>query len=211
MKNVILISTLGASVASSAFGAIAFNTVSSANWQTQGNGIYTSPAPTYYTDTLHNIAQSGANVTGGHGWGVFTATPNANSAAVADTIAPNMIVVTGSSSPTGVTFAFSQSTGAAPNTGLFGVAFNFNVTTSFVLTVTAVNGGSNSTTFTASATPLFVGIWESNFDAIQSVTFSLAGIGTMEFTSIEYGLVPAPGALALVGAAGLVGSRRRRA
>ncbi|MFM9137518.1 MAG: hypothetical protein ACKOQZ_05160, partial [Actinomycetota bacterium] len=34
MKNVILISTLGASVASSAYGAIAFNTVSSANWQT---------------------------------------------------------------------------------------------------------------------------------------------------------------------------------
>jgi MYXO-CTERM domain-containing protein len=34
---------------------------------------------------------------------------------------------------------------------------------------------------------------------------------TITITDIYYGLVPAPGAVALVGVAGLVGSRRRRA
>ncbi len=214
MKNLIAVSALTSALASSAYGAIAFNTVSNASWKTQGSGFYTSPTPTYYVDTLHNIAQSGSNVTGGHGWGAFTASPgNGSTALVADTIAPMMIISTGSGTTNNnvVTFTFSSSAGSAPNTGLFGLFFSFNTSGVSAMTVTAVNGGTNSTSFNPGANPAFIGIWESNFDAIQSVSFDLAPGSTLEITQIEYGLVPTPGALALVGVAGLVGSRRRRA
>jgi MYXO-CTERM domain-containing protein len=62
-----------------------------------------------------------------------------------------------------------------------------------------------------SSTSQWQGFW-SNGPAITSISIQVMGSGTLypSADSISVAVIPAPGALALLGAAGLVGGRRRR-
>ena len=85
----------------------------------------------------------------------------------------------------------------------------------------AVGAGSSSVTLTVGQNS--GGVWSvagngmadlSNV-SFMSMKLGLTGTGAVNFVgsigNLQYNLVPAPGALALLGAAGLVGARRRRA
>jgi hypothetical protein len=223
MKNLIAISAAALTAASASAGYV--NTVDLASWTSQGanTGTQFPAGPGYsvqsiYTDTLHNATYSAGTVSGGHGLGVYSLTGNANTNVFASGSLDNTNIggsnTTGT--PFGMTFTFSASGGPSPANFMGGVGFAFTVTPGQTITVTAnYTGGSATTgTYTAASAPtaLFVGFWSNGGVGINSVSFT-AGNANSTFTisDIYYGLVPAPGAVALVGVAGLVGSRRRRA
>jgi hypothetical protein len=222
MKNLIAISAAALTAATAQAGFV--NTGDLTSWTNQGSNVATDfPAgPGYsvqsvYTDTLHNATYSAGQVSGGHGLGVYTLAGSATTNVFATGSLDNTNI--GGSNTTGtpfsMTFTFSGS-GSAPANFMGGVAFDFTVTPGQLISVTATYTGGNATTGTYNAagapTALFVGFWSSGGQGIDSVTFTAGGANTtFEITNIYYGLVPAPGAIALVGVAGLVGSRRRRA
>lgn len=227
MKNLIAISAAALTAATASAGFV--NTTGLASWTNQGtnSGTQFPAGPGYsvqsiYTDTLHNASYSAGQVTGGHGLGVYTLAPSTNPAGANTSVfASGTLDNTniGGSNTTGTpmsfTFSFSASGGPSPANFMGGVGFNFTVTPGQSVTVTATYSGGSATTgtYTAAAAPtaLFVGFWSNGGVGIQSVTFSAGDTNTtFTISDIYYGLVPAPGAIALVGVAGLVGSRRRR-
>jgi hypothetical protein len=212
-NSIITASLAGLGIASLANAAVFVNTTSQASWETSIDGVYTAGATDYYNDTLHNISQSGSSVTGGHGWGVFTASSINSTVVTADTVAPNMIVANNGSGQTQLTFTFTNSTGSAG--GLYGIGFFFNVSSTasnwnVVATFGSTSAGTNQT---FAATGNWVGFYTDAPSTLLTVTFTNSTGGannTVEVTGLAYALVPTPGAAALLGVAGLVGSRRRR-
>ena len=109
--------------------------------------------------------------------------------------------------PVAATFTFApgvQSVGA----NIFGTNSNFNIVAARI-TVTLADGSS----YIASATgPTdFVG-FISNGVAISSLTMNAVGSGNVYVTAdnLYFGVVPAPGSVALLACAGLSATRRRR-
>jgi hypothetical protein len=222
MKNLIAISAAALTAATASAGYT--NIVSLADWTTQGSNTGTQfPAgPGYavqsiYTDTLHNASYSGGTVSGGHGLGVFTLSGNANTTVGASGSLDNTNIfgTNAGGTPFSMTFTFSAGGGPSPANFLGGVGFAYTISPGQSMSVTVNYAGGNASTgnFPASGSgSLFVGVWTSGGTAVQSVVFSAGQPNTtITITDIYYGLVPAPGAVALVGVAGLVGSRRRRA
>ena len=112
--------------------------------------------------------------------------------------------------PVAATFTFApgvQSVGA----NIFGTDSNFNIVAARI-TVTLADGSSY---IASTSVPTdFVG-FISNGAAISTLTMSAVGTGNVYVTADNMyfgvvGVVPAPGAVALIGLAGLVASRRRR-
>ena len=112
--------------------------------------------------------------------------------------------------PVAATFTFApgvQSVGA----NIFGTDSNFNIVAARI-TVTLADGSSY---IASTSVPTdFVG-FISNGAAISSLTMNAVGSGNVYVTADNMyfgvvGVVPAPGAVALIGLAGLVASRRRR-
>ena len=109
--------------------------------------------------------------------------------------------------PVSATFTFApgvMSVGA----NIFGTDSNFNIVAARI-TVTLADGFSY---IASTSVPTdFVG-FISNGAAISTLTMSAVGSGNVYVTSdnMYFGVVPAPGAAALIGLAGLVASRRRR-
>jgi hypothetical protein len=224
MKNLIAISAV-ALTAASANAAIVAET-NQANWT---NGFQTTYVnSTFYVDTLGNatVGGGGASVTGGHGWGVYTLTAVATTStfSLTGTGSGTSIVAT-PTPPTNeniINFAFANNTWGAPNTGLMAIGIYFtvtniladgsapNVTATFSVGSGAVSGTANFTTGNN-----FVGFYSTANELVSQVQLQFGNTGgtgaIITITDIELGLVPAPGAIALVGVAGLVGSRRRRA
>lgn len=112
--------------------------------------------------------------------------------------------------PMTISFSGAPLTGVAGN--IFGTDINFNVVPSIVQL--SLQDGTTYIGFVDAATA-FVGFYSTGA-AITSVTISAQPLpgGTNAvyptFDNMTFAVVPAPGALALVGLAGLVGSRRRR-
>ena len=77
------------------------------------------------------------------------------------------------------------------------------------MNITATSTQTGNFMFTVGSSG-FIGAWNNSSRALQSVTFALQQGATLTITGITYGMVPAPGAVALLGLAGMVGSRRRR-
>ena len=229
MKNLIAISAAALTAASASAALSGYtNSVSYNSWTTQGSagGGALPPGPGYtglsfYTDTLHNATYSGitGTVTGGHGLGVYSLAPmtgnTVTSVFAAGTLDNTNIggLTTGTNSPTEMTFTFSASSGAGNFLAGVGFAFSINPGQSIAVTMNFQGGGATTGFYTpTSSSNAFVGFWTSGSNAVTSVTFQAASAGSVfTVTDIYYGLVPAPGAVALVGLAGLVGSRRRRA
>jgi hypothetical protein len=213
-NTIIATALVGLSLSSLASAAVFVDTTSQVAWETSIDSVYTSPRADYYNDQFLNIAQSGSSVTGGHGWGAFTANSLNSTSVVADTIAPNMIVANNGSGQTQLTFNFSNSTGGLG--GMYGVGFFFNVSsTTAVWNIVATFGSTSAgvnTTFALANN--WIGFYTDSPAGALTVTFtsSLASgsNNTIEVYEAVYAVVPAPGAAALLGIAGMVGARRRR-
>ena len=102
----------------------------------------------------------------------------------------NVSATTGSNG----TLIFGLSDGAATAT----IEAALNGTGNYIFSVSSIGGGFDATSITSVAVTL------------QTLLVGGSGGASMTFDSFTYA-VPAPGALALLGAAGLVGARRRRA
>ena len=112
--------------------------------------------------------------------------------------------------PVTATFTFAPGV-MAVGANIFGTDSNFNIVAARI-TVTLADGSSY---IASTSVPTdFVG-FISNGAAISSLTMNAVGTGNVYVTADNMyfgvvGVVPAPGAAALIGLAGLVASRRRR-
>lgn len=222
MKTLIAISA-AALTAASANATVQLYTNASI-WAGAANTLYPSnytiisDTLTYATQTSPNLVTSTSSGNGYHTWANWTAAASSGNLTLLSpgSSAADMVAVTNNAS---ITITFTNSTGNV-QTGIMGAGIFFSYTasgspTNGDITVTFANG--LTSTITQNLSGGFVGVWNQNPDGanwnkISSITLSVAnGSGNLAISGVEVGLVPAPGAVALVGVAGLVGSRRRRA
>ncbi len=211
ISNAIAVTT-AAFVASTAMADITTYT-SQANWNTAANALTGE-----YTDPGSFVA--GSNVGGvaavySGGWENFTVTAGSGGTAVWN--ANTSIVLTAAAGAlTSFTFNFYD----APSGGSSGIwgfymAFNPAMTgsgTSFNLAAngTPFNGVGPFTTFLGWVADQPAGATFPNAP-VTTFTLGVSAGQTVTITGFGFAIVPAPGAVALLGVAGLVGSRRRRA
>jgi uncharacterized protein (TIGR03382 family) len=222
MKNATLIATLGASTLASVASAsvTTYNQYSN----TSPNGWYqdvlaaagTAQGGYYDPGTFSNWSASGTGGTAGYGWEFFTM--SIVNGSVIYTGGNLVISNTSSAAETDVTFTFNYSGPGAP-TGTQGV-YGFGINVLFNPSASTWTGvGVNAASIGNGAyNNGFIGIIASvpgSTDPVgppvNSVRFSFQGGTTVTITGTQYYIVPAPGAVALLGAAGLVSARRRRA
>jgi hypothetical protein len=228
MKNLIAISAASLSAASALGGTVSLST-DSTTW-TNGASYYSSVGTTLITDTLQYAVQTNSNLVtyaapgnGYHSWANWTASTTNGSALTLSGgyLNPNQLM-TATPGGSNIVIAFDPATQPAnPQQGIMGAGILYAFTGAVSIdniTVTFDNGQSSSLGGATGATSGsgFVGVWNqnpfgSNWYKVASITLSTSGAGTLTIDTIYVGLVPAPGAVALVGVAGLVGSRRRRA
>ena len=217
MKNLIAISAVALTAASANAAVVA--TDDNAVWTTGFAALYTNE--TFYVDTLNNATMSGSSVTGGHGWGQYTVTStNVTSAlSITGTGAGTNIVSTplAVGNDNYINFNFANSSG--PAGGLYGIGIYFTIDINPsdppapLVTATFAGSGNSNTwdTFVVDPGVNFIGFYSSNSARIVNLSLQFGSDVVITVQALELGLVPAPGAVALLGAAGLVGSRRRRA
>jgi hypothetical protein len=116
--------------------------------------------------------------------------------------------VTGLTSNVSITFSLRKQIGTTTNFSTVGlvswssVAINANpVTQTVTLNLGQNSGGTYSTSGTGAAA----------LDGVNTIYMVFGNSFTGQIGNLQYNNVPAPGALALLGVAGLVGARRRRA
>jgi hypothetical protein len=223
MKNLIAISAAALTAASAS--ASVNLTTSTASW-TNAATYYAST--TLITDTLEyavqtsaNLVTSTANGNGYHSWANWTASSGTGSSLTLSAAGTSGAFMTANDNQSSIVITFTNNTGNA-QTGVMGAGVNFSFLASGNpvlgdITVSFANGLSSSLT-QVNLSSGFVGVWNENpisgtWYKIASITISVTGAnpGVLDVSSVYVGLVPAPGAVALVGVAGLVGSRRRRA
>ena len=217
MKNLIAISAVALTAASASAAVVA--TDNNATWVTGFQNLYTSGG--FWVDTLGNATVSGATVVGGHGWGeyVVTSTNTTSALTVTGAGAARSIVATPDpiTNDNYINFNFTGASGQAG--GMYGIGIYFTVSAAasdppapLVLATFDGSGNTNSwNTFVVAPGVNFIGFYSDNAEEIVDLTLMFGNGTIITVTDLEYGLVPAPGAIALVGVAGLVGSRRRRA
>jgi hypothetical protein len=213
MKNATLIATLGAAtVAGMANAAVTtytqFSNVSPNGWYQDAlliSGAYYDPGTFSNFNTSTNTA--------GFGWETFTV--SVANGTLAYTGGNLEFTSTSSSVEMDVLFSFSGGSNppSSPN-GIYGFGINFSVapSTSNWLGI-GVNGASVGNGSYGNG---FAGVLATTSGApatapISTVRFSFQAGSVATITGTQYAIVPAPGALALLGAAGIVTTRRRRA
>jgi hypothetical protein len=218
MKNLNLVMTAGALMASTT----ALASVSVVSGGTYGQWTAAAPATihgvpvanyTFNTDDLNNAVNATATtVTGGYGWGSYLA--NGTGTVQAQNVGGAREIFTNAGGSVLFTFNYGTNMVIPANEGIYGMFVTFTTvpTTGVSLTVEWDNGGTYSFAAPTSGT---IAIWKSTGTNITSVSFApnanTSGSQSIVIESISFAFVPAPGAVALVGVAGLVGSRRRRA
>jgi len=224
MKNLIAISAAALSTAAASASVDLSTDVGS--WT--GDATYYATT-TLINDTLQYAVQTSANLVTSHGngngyhsWANWTATsPSPGTQLTLSAPGTTGAFMTANDNQSSITITFTTNTGNA-QTGVMGagVAFSFDssgIPATGDITVTFANGLSSSLS-QVNLSSGFVGVWNANpiggvWYKIASITISVTGSnpGVLSVGNVNVGLVPAPGAIALVGVAGLVGSRRRRA
>lgn len=218
MKNLNLAISAGALLASTT----AMASVSVVGGGTYNQWVTAAPATihgtpvanfTFNTDDLNNSVNATAStVTGGYGWGSYLA--NGTGTVQAQNVGGAREIFTSAGGSVLFTFNYGTNMVIPANQGIYGMFIDFTtVPTSGVnLTVEWDNGGTYSFSAPTSGT---IAIWKTDGTNITSVSFApnanTAGSQSIVIESISFAFVPAPGAVALIGVAGLVGSRRRRA
>ena len=216
MKNLIAISAAALTAASASAGVTATN--NNGTWTTAFQTIY--PSADFYVDTLSNATVSGATVVGGHGWGAYTVTSTNTTSVltISGSGSAKSIVATPDpiSNDNYINFNFANSSGFAG--GMYAIGIYFTVTSiandppaPLATAVFGNNTGATWNSFVVAPGVNFIGFYSNSNDRVIDVTLMFGNGAVITVTDLEYGLVPAPGAVALVGVAGLVGSRRRRA
>ena len=212
MKNATLIATLStASIAGMASAAVTtYNQYSS----TSPNGWYQDALAIsggYYDPGTFSNFNTTTN-SGGFGWETFTV--SVTNGTLAFTGGNLVFTATGSGVEMDVLFSFSGGSlpPVSPN-GIYGFGINFSVapTASNWIGV-GVNGASVGNGAYGNG---FVGVIATTSGApvtgpITTTRFSFQSGSVVTVTGTQYAIVPAPGALALLGAAGLATARRRR-
>jgi hypothetical protein len=167
--------------------------------------------PAMHTETFNGGPTASApSLTGGSSWNAWTAT-------AASGVQTTGAALTASSAGNALLLSFPNA-GGAP--ALLAVGGNFNLYNSVGqkvdgrIWVRLANGSSIVRNFTANDN--FVGFWSDDITApIMSMRIQATGSGASAFTvgvdNLYLAAVPAPGAVALLGAAALVGWNRRRA
>jgi hypothetical protein len=214
MKNFIAISAAALTAAAANASVTSFNSL--ATWAAAAPSPTTTPAG--YTDpgTFSNGVQVNATtVTAGLGWEQFTASIIGGTLTV-DTVNNTLSIAAGSTGAATVTWTFDHQylpPYTAGGDGIWAIAFNFsslsNGNVGMESNGVPVNGVGPYTTFigaTINAANVPTGTAIAPFSTF-SLTF--AANSTAVINGSYYGIVPAPGALALLGVAGMIGSRRR--
>lgn len=119
---------------------------------------------------------------------------------------PNVLVAASSPAPQQITFSF-------PNNGTWAVrGFAFWYTAGGnVAVLVSVNGGSATNATLTSGNGFYGFVQDTNAGGdITSLAVTISGSDTFTITGSAFAVVPTPGAMALVAAAGLVTTRRRR-
>jgi len=206
-------------------GSLALTAAASAAFQvTQSNATWasgTSAIPVTYTDpgSIANTSGSGLSWTGGDGWEAFALTTTGNSGAV--TLTGSSPSVTAINFAASSTFAFTQFQfdfvgseqiwGPQGTDGIYSVGFNISFTPGpDTAGVTVTVNGVHNLVVNGAATG-FVGVYAGAIGdgRIDTISFSLSSGQSAIVTGFTVGVIPAPGAIALLGAAGLISRRRR--
>ena len=203
MKNQVVITAAVLALTSAANADFQYTT-SYSTFQTAAGALGTVSGDLGYVSGNATNGQAGT-------WGLsFTVQSSTTSLSYAT---PNTIDVSAPTGapplPTFLTFEF-PSAATFPVRG-FGIYFGNAVGVPYNITL-YVNGdeiGQQTITTTASQ---FLGIYADSLldDDITSITMSLSVNRGLSITGSAFALVPAPGAVALLGVAGLIGTRRRR-
>lgn len=211
----LIIASLGSFTLASVANAAITVTTNASTWATEMANL-----PATYVDpgAISNVTGSGNNWTGGDGWEYFALTSTATSGAVSTTGSSPAVTALNFASST--TFAFTQfqfdfvgaeaAWGPTGTNGIYGVLFNITFTPNTSGITVTVNGTQNFTVSTPNTG--VIGVYSDLLadGRIDTISFSLSSGQSAVMTGYTVGIIPAPGALALLGAAGLVTGRRRR-
>jgi hypothetical protein len=217
MKNCTIIATLGAAAAVSMANAAVttytqFSNTTPPGWFQAVSGI----AGGYYDPGTFSNWSSTSSTAGsaGFGWEAFTVA--VTNGTVAFTTGNLVFTANATGTAMDVLFTFNRSGVGAPTATQGVYAFGINVSfgpSGNVNVGTDVNG-----------VPVGNGAYPNSFVGLVGDTsggntnapfvtarFTFQGGTTATVTGTQYGIVPAPGALALLGVAGIASARRRRA
>jgi hypothetical protein len=215
MKNLSLIASLGAASLVSAASASFTSYSQFANWYSATVTGISSTGGYYDPGTFSNWSGTSTSGTAGFGWEAFTVT--ITNGTIANTAGNLVFTSTNTSTVMAVTFTFDRSSGVAPTAtqGVYG----------FGLNVSILPSGSDWIGIDANGASVANGSYPNGFVGIvgtittpaaptnpplTNIQFNFQAGSTVTVTGTNYYMVPAPGAVALLGAAGLVSTRRRR-
>lgn len=227
MKKSVTIASLVAVSALTSGASAALNFYNSfASWQTAASGvpagIITAGGAVYGSDWSGGYAPTDTTPTPtglisfGGGWQRMTAQSTGPALTVSGS---NISVSNNSSAVQNITFTFTANTWGAPNgpvdpNGFYAFGINFTGFNGTDIYVVVNNNLVTAQNVTGLGTSGFVGVVLDYTGAtgirLKTVTFIVSQNQGMDITGAAFGAVPAPGAAALIGLAGLVGSRRRR-
>ena len=200
MKTQIAISAAALAIAGSASAAFQITT----SFSTFSSGV-AGGTPPIVSGGLGYGSGSGANAQAGT-WGL---TFNANSSTGDMSSTVSTVTVGSATGLQIVTFTF-PSAASFPVRG-FGFYYTGGAGAPFTV-FTSINGINQSQQTILNASNQFLGFYADDVaDAnISSITLVVSSGNGFTMTGSAFALVPAPGAVALLGVAGLVGTRRRR-
>ncbi len=220
MKNIALAALSAAALVASANASyiadvIAFNSL--AQWQAAPSdpklNLFPGHTAQFYTENFNGPDSVGAaSISGGSGWASWTAT--ASNGSLTSTGTSVQAANVGASLDFTFTEPFTMPLGGVRGIGGgFGFVDTFGNFVAGKIWLKLSTGDSIIKTISTEQT--FVGFWVTDPDqVITSIRVQPLGTAAASFRvnadTMYMGTVPAPGAIALLGAVGLVGSRRRR-
>lgn len=220
MKNLALATLSAFALAASANAGYVPDVISFtslAEWQAAPSdpelNMYPGHTAQFYTENFNGLARFGASsISGGTGWASWTATASNGSLGATGTS------IYAANAGASLDFTFTEPFDM-PLGGVRGIGGGFGFRDSFgnfvagKIWLKLSTGDSIIKTITSEQA--FVGFWVADPNqVITSIRVQPLGAGAANFMvnadTMYMGTVPAPGAIALLGAVGLVGSRRRR-